>query len=303
MAIGKKVLDQSPLSLAAKLHKDVVDMPYLLLQARHIVNTLITGKHGRQKRGVGENFWQFSPYTEGESLTRIDWRRSARDENTYLREHEWEMAQTVWIWPDQSPSMHYCSRFSKISKGNHAIILTLALATLLAQNGERIAIPHLMAPSTASNITERIALALTNYQTEDSFPDLSAITRFSEVIIISDFLDYPEKIIPHLTALAAKQVTAYLIEVVDPAEEHFPYTGCTEFFDPETQEKLVLGKAENLRKQYHKLYQDRRQTLKDFCSQQGWIYHVSVTDQSLTEIILQLANKMRTSSSHTGRLL
>ncbi|MCZ2204114.1 DUF58 domain-containing protein [Bartonella sp. A05] len=301
MAIGKKFFKKSPLSLAAKLHKEAADMPYLLLQAHHIANTLITGRHNWQKCGNGENFWQFRPYTEGESLTRIDWRRSARDENIYLREHEWEMTQTVWLWPDQSASMHYCSRFSKISKGNQAIILTLALATLLARSGERIAIPHLMPPSTASNITERIALALTNYQAENSFPDFSAITCFSQVIIISDFLDHPEKIMQHLTTLAAKQVTVHLIEVADPAEEHFPYTGCTEFFDPETQEKLVLGQVENLRDQYCKLYQERRQKLKNFCSRQGWIYYVSITDRPLTEIILQLANKMGTFSFHTGR--
>ncbi|WP_375704999.1 DUF58 domain-containing protein, partial [Bartonella sp. AA85SXKL] len=80
-----------------------------------MANTVIAGWHGQRKRGNGENFWQFRPYVEGESITRIDWRRSARDEHTYLREHEWEKTQTVWIWPDQSASMHYCSCFSQTS--------------------------------------------------------------------------------------------------------------------------------------------------------------------------------------------
>ncbi|WP_336288198.1 MULTISPECIES: DUF58 domain-containing protein [unclassified Bartonella] len=303
MAIGKKVLKKSPLSLATQLYKDAEKMPYCLLQARLIANTLITGWHGRRKRGNGENFWQFRPYVAGESITHIDWRRSARDEHTYLREHEWEMAQTVWIWPDQSASMHYCSRFSQISKGNHAIILSLALATLLARSGEYIAIPNLMPPTMTSNVIERMALALTNYQAENSFPDFSTITHFSHIIIISDFLDYPEKIIQHLAALSTKQVTAHLIEIADPAEEHFPYKGRTEFFDPETKEKCVLGKAENLREHYCKLYQERRQELTNFCSRQGWSYHVSTTDRPLTEVILQLANKIGSSPSYARRSL
>ncbi|WP_336294230.1 DUF58 domain-containing protein [Bartonella sp. CB169] len=302
MALGKKVFKKHPMSLASKLHKDATQMPYFLLQAHLIANTLITGWHGRRKRGNGENFWQFHPYVEGEPITHIDWRRSARDEHTYLREHEWEMTQTVWLWPDQSASMHYCSRFSKISKGNYAIILTLALAMLLARNGERIAIPDLMPPTMASNVIERVALALANHSDENAFPDFSAITRFSHAIIISDFLDSSEKIIKHLTILSTKRVRAHLIEVSDPAEENFPYKGRTEFFDPETKEKQVFGKAENLREHYCKLYKARRQELENFCSRQGWTYHVNTTDQSLTETVLHLANKINASPSYRREL-
>ncbi|WP_455473829.1 DUF58 domain-containing protein [Bartonella sp. B30(2025)] len=303
MAIGKKAVKKSPLSLATKLHKDAAKMSYFLLKARFIANTLIKGGHGRRKRGNGENFWQFRPYVEGESITRIDWRRSARDEHTYLREHEWEMTQTVWIWPDQSTSMHYCSRFSENSKSDHAIILALALATLLARSGEHVALPNLMPPTITSNVVERMALALTNYQAENPLPDFSTITRFSHVIIISDFLDAPEKIIQDFKILSAKQVTAHLIEVADPAETDFPYTGHTEFLDPETQEKRILKKAENLREQYCKLYNARRKELENFCIRQGWTYQVSTTDQSLTKTILQLINNMSGSSSSARRSL
>ena len=53
-------------------------VPDLLVEARRIVNTVIGGWHGRRKRGIGENFWQFRPYVEGDAMSRIDWRRSAR---------------------------------------------------------------------------------------------------------------------------------------------------------------------------------------------------------------------------------
>ncbi|WP_375607769.1 MULTISPECIES: DUF58 domain-containing protein [unclassified Bartonella] len=303
MALGKKVLQKPPLSLANELHKDTGKMPYFLLQARHIANTLITGWHRQRKSGNGENFWQFRPYMEGESISRIDWRRSARDENTYLREHEWQMTQTVWLCPDQSASMHYCSRFSKISKGNHATLLTLTLASLLARSGEHIAIPNLMSPTMTSNVVERIAFALENHSDENSFPNFSTITRFSHVVIMSDFLDYPEKIIQHLTVLTTKQVTAHLIEISDPAEESFPYTGHTAFLDPETKEKHVSTKAEDLRKSYCKLYHARRQELVNFCARQGWSYHVSTTDQPLTETIFHLANTMSDSPLQKRRAL
>ncbi len=92
---------------AARMRAALV--PDLLVEAHRIVNTVIAGWHGRSKRGIGENFWQFRPYVDGECLSRIDWRRSARDDHTYVRDREWEAAHTIWLWADLSPSMLYKS--------------------------------------------------------------------------------------------------------------------------------------------------------------------------------------------------
>ena len=92
-------------------------VPDLLVEARRIVNTVIGGWHGRRKRGIGENFWQFRPYVEGDAMSRIDWRRSARDDHTYVRDREWEAAHTVWLWADPSPSMLYKSTGAMVSEG------------------------------------------------------------------------------------------------------------------------------------------------------------------------------------------
>ena len=132
-------------------------VPDLLVEARRIVNTVIGGWHGRRKRGIGENFWQFRPYVEGEAMARIDWRRSARDDHTYVRDREWEAAHTVWLWADPSPSMLYKSAGATVSKESRALVLILALAELLSRSGERIAWPGLTDPFTARNGAERLA--------------------------------------------------------------------------------------------------------------------------------------------------
>src|ERR1700741_1831677 len=79
-------------------------MPRLILEARKIAATVIHGLHGRRRSGSGENFWQFRRYVSGEAARRIDWRRSARDDNLYVREQEWEAGHTLRICPDRSPS-------------------------------------------------------------------------------------------------------------------------------------------------------------------------------------------------------
>ena len=91
-------------------------IPDLLTESRHIANTAINGWHGRRKRGVGENFWQFRPYVNGESFAKIDWRRSARDDHIYIQDKEWEAAHTLWIWADNSPSMLFKSELANVSK-------------------------------------------------------------------------------------------------------------------------------------------------------------------------------------------
>src|SRR5262245_61136470 len=80
-------------------------IPRLILEARRVAASIIHGLHGRRRAGSGENFWQYRRFVSGEAAARVDWRRSARDDHLYVREHEWEAAHTIWIWPDRSPSM------------------------------------------------------------------------------------------------------------------------------------------------------------------------------------------------------
>jgi uncharacterized protein (DUF58 family) len=89
------------LDALARARQRAALLPDCLAEARRVANTVIAGWHGRRKRGIGETFWQFRPYVEGESLSRIDWRRSARDDNLYVRDREWEAAHTIWLWADQ----------------------------------------------------------------------------------------------------------------------------------------------------------------------------------------------------------
>jgi uncharacterized protein (DUF58 family) len=264
-------------------------VPDLLVEARRLVNTVISGWHGRRKRGIGENFWQFRPYAEGESMARIDWRRSAREDgHTYVREREWEAAHTVWLWADPSPSMLYKSATATVSKESRALVLALALAELLSRSGERIAWPGLTDPFTARNGAERLAARLTHAPELPMRPELNTIRRFSDIVVVSDFLDPPEETMAWLDVLARHGVRAHLIEVADPAEETFPYTGRTEFVDPETGERLTAGRAETLGEEYRALYSARREELAGWARRLGWSYTVNHTDRLASEALVRV---------------
>src|SRR6202162_5572148 len=132
-------------------------MPRLILEARRVAATVIHGLHGRRRAGPGENFWQYRRFVSGEPASRVDWRRSARDDHLYVREQEWEAAHTVWIWPDRSPSMAFASPLVRDSKLYRTLVVALALAEVLVEGGERVGIPGLMRPTGSRNVIERMA--------------------------------------------------------------------------------------------------------------------------------------------------
>jgi uncharacterized protein (DUF58 family) len=263
-------------------------VPDLLVEARRLVNTVIAGWHGRRRRGIGENFWQFRPYVDGEAMARIDWRRSARDDHTYVRDREWEAAHTIWLWADPSASMLFKSATATVSKESRALVLIFAMAELLSRSGERIGWPGLTDPFTARNGAERLAARVTHAPAHRPRPDFSGIRRFSDCVLVSDFLDPVEETLEWLDPLARRGVRAHLIEVADPAEETFPYSGRTEFSDPETGAKLTAGRAEQMGEDYRRLYAARRAELESWCKRLGWSYTVNHTDRLASEALVRM---------------
>jgi uncharacterized protein (DUF58 family) len=276
-------------------------LPDLLVEARRVVNTVIAGWHGRRRRGIGEDFWQFRPYVEGESLARIDWRRSARDDHQFVRDREWQTSHTVWLWADPSPSMLYQSSAASVSKESRALVLMLAFAELLARSGERIGCPGVCDPFVSRNGAERLAASLAHARPVQNLPETLAIKGFSDVIIASDFLEPVEDTLAFIDALASRGVRGHLIEIADPAEEEYPYAGRTEFRDPESGERMVAGRAETFAADYRNLYRARREELRLHASRLDWTYVVNRTDRLASEALVAVHLRMTATHGYRAR--
>lgn len=270
--------------------KGLVDsLPSLLVEARRIANTVLAGWHGRRRAGPGETFWQFRPFVAGEAPGRIDWRRSARDEHLYVREREWEAAHTIWLSADLSTSMDFRSRLAAVSKRDRAVVLLLAATELLAAAGERVGLLGLSDPILSRNAAERLAETLAHLEgTRPSLPSADRLSRFSDLVLIGDFLDPMPEIEAALANYARHGVTAHLVEIRDPIEETFPYAGRTEFRDPETGAIYTVGRAEQIGVDYRQRLLARRDHLAATCRRLGWSYLVHHTDRPATEPLLAL---------------
>jgi len=263
-------------------------MPDLRVAARRVANNVFAGWHGRRKRGVGEDFWQFRPYVAGENLAAIDWRRSARDDHLYVRDREWQAAHMVWLWVDESPSMLFKSRLANVSKQSRALVLAFAMAELLARSGERLGWLGVSKPIVSRHAADKLAEALLAAPVQTDIPDASTVRNYSEVILFSDYLQPVEETIEKLKEIAQRGARGHLVQLVDPVEEEFPYSGRVEFSDPETGEKLTAGNARSLRDSYEALFANHSQHLRRITQSLGWSYTLHHTNSLASEALISL---------------
>ena len=122
-------------------------------------------------------------------VTGIDWRRSASSDNLFVREREWEAAHTVWLWVDLSASMRFRSSLSKISKESRCVVLALALAELLSRGGERVGVLGGRAVYRPRGRAPRRRGAVAATPARRACRPRRKLSRFSECLLFSDFLE------------------------------------------------------------------------------------------------------------------
>src|SRR4051794_5721738 len=264
-------------------------MPRLILEARRIAATVIHGLHGRKRAGPGENFWQYRRFLSGEPARNVDWRRSARDDILYVREREWEAAHTVWIWPDRSPSMAFKSPLAQEPKLDRTLVVAFALAEVLVQAGERVGMPGLMRPTGSRNVLDKMANSVVHDVTERaSLPPSFAPAPLAEIVIVSDFWSPIAEVQRTLAQLSATGAQGHAVQIVDPAEETFPYSGRVEFIEPEGGGTITAGRAEAWKAEYEIRVSRHRAAIRAETDRLGWSFAIHRTDRPATELLLAL---------------
>ncbi|MCE9524107.1 MAG: DUF58 domain-containing protein [Alphaproteobacteria bacterium] len=256
-------------------------LPPLMIQAERVAATIAQGEHGRRRVGQGEAFWQFRRFREEDASGAIDWRQSAKSQHLFVREREWAAAASVWIWRDASPSMQYKSHVATCTKAERATVLALAFASLLIRGGERIGeLGRAEPPAPGRPGLNRFAHRLTTQTTSNqSLPALVPLPRFSQIILISDWLTPIEGVLRILRHYGSLGVRGHLIQVLDPAEEDLPFDGRTEFEDVESKLRMLARRAESLRDAYRGRLAGLRTELSQACRRQDWTFAGHRTDR------------------------
>jgi uncharacterized protein (DUF58 family) len=270
-------------------------LPPLLVEAEQIARSLMPGVHGRRRSGPGETFWQYRPAHPGDTLAQIDWRRSGRSDRLFVREMEWEAAETVMIWADRSAAMDYRSRGAPRSKAERAALIALALGVLLARGDERFGLlgTEAEAPATGQPQLLRMAALLTGDRPgggedrADHAPvPLILAPRIGRAVFLSDFLGPAEGIEPAVRAAAGRGTGGVLLQILDPAEEGFPFAGRTRFESMTRSVRHDSEQAASLREAYRGRLEERRHWLANLAP--SWRLLLHRTDESPRRALLAL---------------
>lgn len=267
-------------------------LPPLLVAAERVAATVEQGVHGRRRVGSGDAFWQFRRYSPGDPITRIDWRQTAKRIHAFIRENEWEAAESVWLWRDPSPSMRWKSELGIEQKDERADLLLLATASLLLRGGERVALlGNPERPAAGRLVLERLAerLLRARFESADaSLPPKQILPRHAQVVLIGDFLYPVPEIAARLRALADMGVKGVVLRIVDPAEEEFPYRGRTRFLGLEGESQMLAPRAESLADDWRATFAAHQQELAEVCRRLGWRHLKHRTDKPPQTALLSL---------------
>ena len=272
-------------------------LPPLLVAAERVASTVAQGVHGRRRVGGGETFWQYRRYQGGDSAAAIDWRQSGKSQKIFVRENEWEAAQSVWLWRDGSASMDYRSEGVQERKQDWADLLLLALASLLLRGGEHVGLYGQDSNATGGRATlTRLGARLWNEAAGETpqagLPAPGRLPRFAQMVLFGDFLAPLEQIEATVKSFADQGAGGHLLQILDPAEEDLPFHGRTEFEGLEGEGKVLIGRVESLRDDYLRRMAGRRMGLQDICRRAGWGFTQHRTDRSPQTALLALYNAL-----------
>lgn len=266
-------------------------LPPLLVDAERLASAVSIGIHGRRKAGMGESFWQFRRFRAEDPSTAVDWRQSAKSQHLFVREREWEVAQSVWFWRDGSKGMDF--RSGSVTKRDRASLLGLALASALVRGGERVALLGHPYPPASSRVTlRRMAHILEDEAGTPPLPPDAHISRNAQFVWLSDFLSPIAELETVLRRFTQSGLSGYLVHIVDPAEEDFPYEGRTRFEAPGEDLKETLGRAETVADAYRARFKAHAETVAQLGGALGWSYLAHRTDKPPQTALVALYAEM-----------
>ncbi len=279
-----------PLILRERAETEAARLPALLARAEHLAGTVLLGDHGRRRAGLGDDFWQYRPAQQGDSRRLIDHRRSAMGDVQYVREREWQIAQSVMLWIDQGASMRFTSDKNIPEKADRARLLALATAILLTRGGERVGLTGTTLPPRRGNAQIiRLAEAFSVDASDDyAAPEHRAMIPHARALFISDFLGDMTDVKLALTKAADRGVRGVLLQVLDPSEEAFPFQGRTIFESVGGTLSHETLKANDLRDRYLDRLATRKAELESLTRATGWQLGQHHTNDSAQSALLWL---------------
>jgi len=255
------------------------------LKARLVVEGFIVGLHRSPYHGFSVEFAEHRQYMPGDEFKHIDWKVYAKSDKFFIKQFEEETNLKAYILLDASNSMGYKSNgISKLEYGSY-LAASLSYLTLRQQDAPglliydekiRSYIPPKGARSHINPILRQLSDTLPSSKTDASvaFHELAdRIKRRGLVVVISDLLDDPEKMLLGLKHFRHRRHEVIVFHVLDPFERNFAYKSEARFKDMETGKELLTDPWQ-IRAAYMERLGDYLEWISKSCRDSHIDYHL-----------------------------
>jgi uncharacterized protein (DUF58 family) len=138
-------------------------------------------------------------------------------------------------------------------------------------------------------VLDKLANAILHDVTErPSLPPSFAPSALAEIVVISDFWSPMAEVRTTLSQLSATGAHGHTVQIVDPAEETFPYSGRVEFIEPEGAGSITAGRAETWKAEYDTRVARHRAEIRAETDRLGWSFTIHRTDRPPNELLMAL---------------
>ena len=268
-------------------------LPKIMFESSILSRNIIEGLHASRISGKGEDFWQFKEYRQGDSLSSIDWRKSAALNKVLVKQKENETAKTIYFYFDKTKSMFFKSKKNLQNKHYIAILLQLTLSRLFLKNRENVF--HFKTDKSMIKCSNDLSSFNESFLFEENiinFPSKSLMANNSICFIISDFL-YDIKIVKNfLINLKQNNISGFLIQILDPLEIDFNIKENLILNDLETNAKLKVDESNKFKDFYSKKLKDLQNNLIDLSKHSNWSYILHDTSKNIKPILLEICKSI-----------
>lgn len=221
------------------------------LKARTIVEGFLTGLHRSPNKGFSVEFAEYRQYLPGDDLATLDWKVYARSDRHFIKKYEEETNLTCHMLIDVSASMGYGTH--GLTKMEYGSYLAGALAYLMNRQRDAFGLiafdekivsmlpasgrsGHLRAALVA---LERLKLGARTNVAKPLHDLAAAIRKRGLVVLISDLLDEPDRVIDELKQFRHHGSDVVVFQILDPDERQFPFEHTACFRDMETADEVL----------------------------------------------------------------
>jgi len=276
----------------------------LQVRARAVVEGFLTGLHQSPYHGFSVEFSQHRQYITGDSLRHLDYKILAKTGRYYIKQYEEETNLKSTILFDHSGSMKFGS--GELTKLEYGKVLAASLSLLLLKQRDAVGlvtfaeeVTSILPPKSALGWLETLSIQLNETVAEGDTSVTSSLYNVAErikrrglVIVISDLLDDPDKIIAGFKALRHVGHDMMVFQVLDPKEISFDYPKDARFQDLESGQ-ILPSKPWHIRDEYRTAVNEFIDNIRVNCRSHNIDYHLFTTDIPYSLALFEFLDRRR----------